>query len=58
MGVDGFSDVIINKDKLYLVRFFDKKNSAPMTLENSYDKLYEMKVVENADEILKRNSIW
>ena len=42
LGVDGFSDVIINKDKLYLVRFFDKKNSEPMPLENSYDKLYEM----------------
>ena len=42
LGADGFSDIIINKDKLYLVRFFDQQDSTPMTLKNSYDNLYEM----------------
>jgi len=42
LGVDGFSNIITNKDKLYLVRFFDKQGSTSMTLENSYTNLYEM----------------
>ena len=38
----GFSDPFIHENKIYVARFFGKSGSEKMTLENSFENLYNL----------------